>query len=356
MGLRRYAFIALIVVVLVAAAALAGSSTASAAGVAASMIATTVAVATPLTLGALSGVLCERAGVVNIGIEGMMLAAAFFGWAGALYASAVLGLPRGASLAVGVAAAIASGGLLGLAHAALSVTFKVDQIIGGTVINLLAVGLTGFLNRQLFFERTGPFGGEVPRSPGVLPRLSLPGLSDLPVVGRIFEQQPIALAAVALVAITHVALFHTRWGLRARAVGEHPRAAATVGIDVRRLRYESVILGGCVAGLGGAYFTLESVPSFEPLMTNGRGFIALAAMIFGNWTPAGAWAAALVFGAAQALQINLQLFREQIPPSWSFLQHSSIVGLLPYALTMLILTGVIGKTTPPAADGKPYDG
>ncbi len=356
MGFRRYAFIGLIVVVLVAAAALAGSSRLSASSVAVSMIATTIAVATPLTLGALSGVLCERAGVVNIGIEGMMLAAAFFGWAGALYASAVWQLGPLPSLIFGVFAAVITGGLLGLLHAALSVTFKVDQIIGGTVINLLAVGITGFLNRQLFFERTGTFGGEVPRSPGVLPRIHLPVLADLPVVGRIFEQQPITISAVVLVAVVHFGLFRTRWGLRARAVGEHPKAAATVGIDVRRVRYVSVMLGGCVAGLGGAYFTLESVPSFEPLMTNGRGFIALAAMIFGNWAPVGAWAAALVFGAAQALQINLQLFRDQIPPSLSFLQQSSVVGLLPYVLTMLILTGVIGKTTPPAADGKPYDG
>jgi simple sugar transport system permease protein len=175
------------------------------------------------------------------------------------------------------------------------------------------------------------------------------------VVGRIFEQQPVALAAILLVVLIHVALFRTRWGLRARAVGEHPRAAATVGVDVRRVRYGSVVLGGCVAGLGGAYFTLESVPAFEPLMTNGRGFIALAAMIFGNWAPLGAWAAALLFGAAQALQINLQLFREQIPAGLAFLQQSYVVGLLPYLLTMLILTGIIGKTTPPAADGKPYE-
>jgi simple sugar transport system permease protein len=319
------------------------------------MIATTIAVATPLTLGALAGVLCERAGVVNIGIEGMMLTAAFFGCSGALYASGLWHLPPLASLLLGVVVAVIAGGLMGLLHAVLSVTFKVDQIISGTVLNLLAIGLTGFLNRQLFFERAGPFGGHMPRSPGVLPRLHLPVLSDLPVVGRIFEQQPITLAAIVLVAVVHFGLFRTRWGLRARAVGEHPKAAATVGISVRRVRYASVVLGGCVAGLGGAYFTLESIPSFEPLMTNGRGFIALAAMIFGNWAPAGAWAAALVFGAAQALQINLQLFREQIPPSWSFLQQSSIVGLLPYLLTMLILTGVIGKTTPPAADGQPYD-
>ena len=148
---------------------------------------------------------------------------------------------------------------------------------------------------------------------------------------------------------------YTRWGLRTRAVGEHPRAADTVGISVKRMRYWNVIIGGVVAGLGGAYFTLESVPSFEPLMTNGRGFISLAALIFGNWSAFGAWAAALVFGAAQALQINLQFFREQIPAGWAFLQKAYIVGLVPYVLTMIIMTGIIGKTVPPAADGQPYE-
>ena len=155
--------------------------------------------------------------------------------------------------------------------------------------------------------------------------------------------------------ITHYVLFHTRWGLRTRAVGEHPRAADTVGINVYFMRYMNVLIGGAMAGLAGAYFTLESVPSFEPLMTNGRGFISLAAMIFGNWTPFGAWAAALVFGAAQALQINMQLFRDYIPPQWAFLQISYVVGLTPYILTMLILTGIVGKTIPPAEDGKAYD-
>jgi general nucleoside transport system permease protein len=157
------------------------------------------------------------------------------------------------------------------------------------------------------------------------------------------------------VVIVHFVLFYTRWGLRTRAVGEHPRAADTVGINVVRMRYMNVIIGGCIAGLAGAYFTIESVPSFEPGMTNGRGFIALAAMIFGNWSPFGAWAAALVFGSASALQINLQQYRTLIPPQWAFLQQSYVVGLVPYILTMLILTGIIGKTTPPAADGVPYE-
>lgn len=355
MDWRRLGFIGLIILILIGIVILVGGSRVSPLVIVVSMLATTIAVATPLTLGALCGIYCERAGVVNIGIEGMMLASAFFGWFAAIYLNTILGVAPLPSLLAGVLVAVLTGGLLGLLHAVLSVTYKVDQIIGGTVINILAIGISGFLNRQLFFEKGSIFGGQVPHAPGVLPRLRVPVLADIPVAGRIFEQQPIAVAAILLVLLTHFILFYTRWGLRTRAVGEHPRAADTVGINVSRMRYANVIIGGLIAGLGGAYFTLESVPSFEPLMTNGRGFIALAAMIFGNWSPFGAWAAALVFGAAQALQINLQFFREQIPPQWAFLQQAYIVGLVPYLLTMVILTGVIGRTTPPAADGVPYE-
>ena len=355
MNLKRFAFIALIIVVLIGVVVLVGASHNPPLVIIVSMLATTIAVATPLTLGALCGIFCERAGVVNIGIEGMMLASAFFGWFGAIYFNSIMKMAPMPSLLIGVLIAMLTGGLLGLLHAVLSVTFKVDQIIGGTVINLLAVGISGFLNRQLFFEKGSIFGGQVPHAPGVLPRLHIPWLSDINIVGKIFEQQPITIIAVLLVILTHFILFYTRWGLRTRAVGEHPRAADTVGINVIRMRYANVIIGGMIAGLGGAYFTLESVPSFEPLMTNGRGFISLAAMIFGNWSPFGAWAASMVFGAAQALQINLQFFRELIPPQWAFLQQSYVVGLIPYILTMLILTGIIGKTTAPAADGVPYE-
>lgn len=355
MDWRRLGFIGLIILILIGIVILVGGSRVSPLVIVVSMLATTIAVATPLTLGALCGIYCERAGVVNIGIEGMMLASAFFGWFAAIYLNTILGVAPLPSLLAGVLVAVLTGGLLGLLHAVLSVTYKVDQIIGGTVINILAIGISGFLNRQLFFEKGSIFGGQVPHAPGVLPRLRVPVLADIPVAGRIFEQQPIAVAAILLVLLTHFILFYTRWGLRTRAVGEHPRAADTVGINVSRMRYANVIIGGLIAGLGGAYFTLESVPSFEPLMTNGRGFIALAAMIFGNWSPFGAWAAALVFGAAQALQINLQFFREQIPPQWAFLQQAYIVGLVPYLLTIVILTGVIGRTTPPAADGVPYE-
>ena len=364
MELKRFGFIAAIIVVLFSVVVLIGSNQSSALVIIGSMIATTIAVATPLTLGALSGLYCERAGVVNIGIEGMMLSAAFFGWLASLYLNSIFGLEALPSLIGGVVFAILTGGLFALLHAVLSITFKVDQIIGGTVINILAIGITGFLNRQMFFEKGSIFGGNVPHAPGTLPSLAkaidsmcnggCDGLVNS-ISGTVIDQKPIALLAILLVAFTHYVLFYTRWGLRTRAVGEHPRAADTVGINVQRMRYTNVIIGGMMAGLGGAYFTLESVPSFEPLMTNGRGFIALAAMIFGNWTPFGAWAAALVFGASQAMQINLQIFRESIPPQLAVLQISYVVGLTPYILTMLILTGIIGKTTPPAADGQPYE-
>jgi simple sugar transport system permease protein len=372
MDWRRFSFIALIIAVLFGTVVLVGMSQEAPILIIGSMMATTIAVATPLTLGALSGVFCERSGVVNIGIEGMMLAAAFFGWLASIYMNTVFGFTIWPSLIVGVISAILAGGLFALLHAVLSITYKVDQIIGGTVINILAVGVTGFLNRQLFFDKNSVFHGQVPHAPGVLPIVHLPikealeGLCGLfgstpgcivtaDAIGKIFDQKPIAIAAIVLVGVSHYVLFNTRWGLRTRAVGEHPRAADTVGINVVWMRYANVVIGGMLAGLGGAYFTLESVPSFEPLLTNGRGFISLAAMIFGNWTPIGAWAASLVFGASQALQINLQFFRTSIPPEWAFFQNSYAVGQIPYILTMIILTGIIGKTTAPAADGQPYD-
>lgn len=369
MDWKRFSFITLIIVLLFTVVVLVGSAAQKPIVIIASMLATTINVATPLTLGALSGIYCERSGVVNIGIEGMMLTAAFFGWFGAIYMNTILGLAPMPSLLIGLLAALMSGLLMALLHAVLSITFKVDQIIGGTVINILAIGITGFLNRQLFFEKGSIFGGNVPHAPGTLPTIHIPIQEAIEAIcggteacmtvarsfGKIFDQQPIVISAILLVIITHIVLFKTRWGLRTRAVGEHPKAADTVGINVNFMRYMNVLIGGLMAGLGGAYFTLESVPSFEPLMTNGRGFIALAAMIFGNWTPFGAWAASLVFGAAQALQINMQVFRDSIPAQWAILQNSYVVGLTPYILTMLILTGIIGKTVSPAADGQPYE-
>lgn len=369
MDWKRFGFILLIIIVLFGTVVLVGHTKTPAIIIVTSMLATTIAVATPLTLGALSGVFCERSGVVNIGIEGMMLSAAFFGWLAAIYAYHVFNLPQSISIFIGLIMAIVSGMLMGLLLAVLSITYKVDQIIGGTVINILAIGLTGFLNRQMFFGSASVFGGTIPNSPGTLLNIHVPlaeafkpicGASAncvevVRAINTVFDQRPIAISAVLLVFVAHYVLFYTRWGLRTRAVGEHPKAADTVGINVIKMRYANVIIGGALAGLAGAYFTIESVPSFEPLLTNGRGFISLAAMIFGNWTPIGAWTAALVFGASQALNIKMQLFRDVIPPQLAFLQQSYVVGLIPYILTMIILTGVIGRTTPPAADGQPYE-
>jgi simple sugar transport system permease protein len=368
MDWKRFGFIFLIIVVLFGVVVVIGGAQNSPVIIITSMLATTIAVATPLTLGALSGVFCERSGVVNIGIEGMMLSAAFFGWLAAIYMYHIFHFGVGLSIFIGAVSAVVTGMLMGLLLAVLSITFKVDQIIGGTVINILAVGLTGFLNRQLFFGKGSVFGGNVPNSPGVLPTIHIPieeifiplcksdsCIQIVDSINKVFDQKPIAISAILLVFISHYVLFNTRWGLRTRAVGEHPKAADTVGINVFRMRYANVMIGGMLAGLAGAYFTIESIPSFEPLLTNGRGFISLAAMIFGNWTPIGAWTAALVFGASQALNIKLQLFRDLIPPQWAFLQQSYIVGLVPYILTMIILTGIIGRTTPPAADGQPYE-
>jgi simple sugar transport system permease protein len=296
-----------------------------------SILAITITKATPITLGALSGICCERTGVVNIGIEGMMLTAAFAGFMAGVYTH---------NLAIALAFALASGSMMALLHAVLSITFRVDQIISGTVINILAVGLTGYLNRQLF--ATG-----APAGLSVLPSIPFGPLSDLPWIGPIiFQQKPITLTAIVLVFVVHFALFRTRWGLRTRAVGEHPLAADTVGVNVNGLRYLNVLIGGALAGLAGAFFTLESVPHFEPLMTNGRGFIALAAMIFGKWTPFGAWGAALLFGVAEAIPTAMQLQHIDIP--------FQIVGLLPYVLTIVVVAGAVGRATPPAADGIPY--
>ena len=327
----RFLFIIATTTALIVFAVLLRSGGVSAATVAGSMLATTLRFATPITLGALAGLFCERSGVVNIAIEGMMLSAAFGAFLVGSYTQ---------SLWIGMLGGMLTGGLMALLHAWLAVTFKVDQIVSGTVINILAVGLTGFLDSQVL----RPAGL---RSAGLMPLIAIPLLADLPVLGPIFRQQLIAWLAIILVIVAHLVLFYTRWGLRTRAVGENPRAADTVGISVPFMRYANVVIGGIIAGIGGAYFTLESVPSFEVLMTNGRGFIALAALIFGGWTPWGAWGAALLFGAASALQINAQQFG--IPISAQF------VGMFPYLLTIIVLAGVIGRAYPPAAVGQPYE-
>ncbi len=217
----------------------------------------------------------------------------------------------------------------------------VDQIISGTVINILAVGLTGYIRAAFLLK--APHG-----APGVFPYVfQKTPLWDIPILGPIlFQYQPMVYAAMILVPTIWFVLFRTPWGLRTRSVGEHPRAADTLGINVFRTRYVNVILAGCIAGLGGAWFSLETVGSFDDLMTNGRGFIALAAMIVGNWNPIGGAAAALLFGFADALNFKFQILEVGVPHQF--------VGMLPFVLTMVAVAGVVGKTIPPAADGQPY--
>ncbi len=302
-------------------------------GIVVSLLALTLVKATPLTLGCLSGIFCERSGVINIAIEGMMLTAAFTGFT----ASFLTG-----SNAVGITVAILTGALMALLHAVLSIRFKMDQIISGTVINLMAIGLTGYYNRVLYAGRTVP-GVET------LPIIEIPLLSKIPVLGPVlFSHQPLVYTMMILVVVVHVVLFYTNWGLRTRAVGEHPRAADTVGINVFRTRYVNVVIGGMIAGLAGAFLTLEAVGTFEKLMSNGRGFIALAAMIFGKWTPFGSFGAALLFGFAEALSVQLQIWGVTAIP-YQFL------GMLPYVLTTIVLAGVVGRAIPPAAVGQPYE-
>jgi simple sugar transport system permease protein len=293
---------------------------------------TTVQRSVPIVFGALSGVLCERAGVVNIAIEGMLLAGAF---TGAVVASAA------DNIWLGLAAAAVVGALLALLLAILAIRYLVDQIIAGTVINIFAVGITSFIYTRVLTPQQSL------NQPDRFPLMSIPVLSDIPILGPMFFNGSIFLyLAVILVGLIHYALFYTRWGLRVRAVGEHPRAADTVGIDVLRTRYRNVVMGGIVAGLGGAYFTLGSTGSFEPEMTAGRGFIGLAAMIFGAWTPIGSFLASLVFGFADTLQARFSILNVPIP--------SEFLLMLPYIITIVVVAGLVGRVRAPAADGRPY--
>jgi general nucleoside transport system permease protein len=298
------------------------------------MLARMVRLATPIALGAIAGILCERSGVTNIAIEGLMLVGACIGF--------IIALTTGSTW-LGVVAAIAAGGITVLLHALLSIRFKVDQIISGTVINILAVGVTGFLRNNVILpmQQAGQAGAALPAVP-------IPLLSQIPIVGPIlFNHQPIAYAMLIMVPLTSLLLFRTPWGLRTRSIGEHPRAADTMGINVNRMRYMNVFFSGLVAGLAGAWFSLEASFNFDDLMTNGRGFIALAAMIFGKWTPFGALGGALIFSSADALQIKIQGFSFELP--------SQFLQMLPYVITIVVLAGIIGRARPPAAVGKPYE-
>jgi ABC-type uncharacterized transport system permease subunit len=286
----------------------------------------------PLTIGAMSGILCERAGVVNIAIEGMMLTAAMMG----TIISSV------STPWIGLLASVLSGGLLGLVHAVISIKYRTDQIISGTVINIFSVGITSFISAK--FMQIYP---EI-NSPNVFRPVEIPVLGQIPLLGPVlFKNNIFVYAMFIFVILLTWLLYKTRWGLRLRSVGEHPEAADTLGINVFKTRYMAVILGGMMAGFAGAYFTLGSVGRFDSAMTAGRGFIALAAMIFGNWNPLGGLVAGLLFGFSDSLAASLALLRVPIP--------SEFLLMTPYVLTMLVLAGVVGRGQMPAADGQPYE-
>jgi simple sugar transport system permease protein len=292
----------------------------------------TFLLALPLIFGALSGVLCERSGVVNVAIEGQLLMGAF---AGALVGTMT------ASVWAGLAAAAVGGVLISLLLAVFTIRYLVDQVVMGIVLNLLAVGLTGFLYERLM--QTDPQRYNQPPHFGTW---EIPLLADIPVIGpALFRGHIFLYLALILVVVVQLALFRTRWGLRTRAVGEHPTAADTLGVRVLGLRYRNLMLAGVIAGIGGASYTL-ALYSFTKNMIGGKGFIALAALIFGRWSPTGALLAALFFGFADQLSAYLGAINSIIP--------SEFLAMLPYLATILAVAGLVGKVRAPAASGKPY--
>jgi len=300
----------------------------------AGLLRVTVVRAVPLTLGALAGILCERSGTVNIAIEGMMLIAAFV--------STVIASMT--NLWLGMLAGIVSSALVAYIHGILTIKYKVDHVISGTVINIFATGITSFLSSK-FIQKTEM---QYLNEPGMFPQIEIPILSKIPFIGSIlFSHNLYVYAMFILVPFLTVELFSTRWGLRLRSVGEHPKAADTLGINVNRTRYMGLILGGMLAGFAGTYFTLGSSGRFDELMTAGRGFIALAAMIFGNYYPFGAMGAGFLFGFFDSLAAKASILKVPIP--------SDILGMLPYLATIVVLAGVVGKSNAPAAEGKAYE-
>ncbi|MGL5857607.1 MAG: ABC transporter permease [Angustibacter sp.] len=295
----------------------------------------TVLLAVPLVLGALAGIVSERSGVINVAIEGQMLAGAFLA---AVVASASGSLLAGAFGGAGVGAVV--GGVL----AVFAIRYLVNQVVLGVVINLLVLGLTGFLYSQLLQTNAQDLN-----SPAVFAPIPIPLLSDIPVLGPLlFRGNLLVYATYALLVAVQVALFRTRWGLRTRAVGEHPRAADTLGINVNRLRRRNCLVAGAIAGLAGAYISIGSVGAFSGNMTAGRGFIALAAVIFGRWSPVGALGAALLFAFCSALQTVLSIIGTPVEVPSQFL------AMLPYVATIVVVAGVVGRVHAPAADGVPY--
>jgi len=292
----------------------------------------TLAAAVLLLLPALGGVISERSGVVNIAMEGMMLTGAFFGVVADL-------AWHNAWLATGVA--VLAGALMATIHAVVSIQFRADQIVSGIAINIFAAGLTVFLVNRIYglqdVGHVGPTEG--------LPYINVPGLDQIPFFGKVlFQQNVVVYMALVLLVLVHVILFRTRLGLRIRAVGEHPQAADTAGLNVYAIRYSSVITSGLLSGLAGAFLAIGVSNTFVPNMTDGRGYIALAAMIFGKWTPFGAFVACLIFGLGQAVYDNNSIIH--VSPY--------LLSMLPYILTLVVLAGVVGRSTPPAADGLPY--
>jgi general nucleoside transport system permease protein len=297
-----------------------------------SLIAATLRWATPLIFAAIGGMFSERSGVVNIALEGMMLAGAFFG---------IWGAVRFEHWAFGLATAGAAGGALALIHAFFSIHLRADQIVSGTAINFLALGLTGYLYIDLYGDQG------TPTELSTIPNVHLSFLDGVYFIGPILGDMNLMIwLALATVVLSWIVMFRTPIGLRIRSVGEHPRAADTVGISVARIRYGAVVVSGILAALGGAYLSIGFVGSFGENMTVGRGFIALAALIFGMWKPFGAFGAALLFGFSSALARSLPEYSEQA---------ALLFETLPYVLTLIAVGGLIGRSIPPAAIGRPYE-
>lgn len=298
--------------------------------------------ATPVALGAMTGLWCERSGIINIGIEGMMLASAGVGF----MSFALLGAASSVAwLWVAVLVAILTGGLLALLLAVLSINFGINQIVAGVVINLFALGLTGFLRSEVIVPNGNSKGLSTTE-------FGVPLLSRLPILGEtLFQGKPIHYAMYAVVGLTWLVMFRTAWGLRVRSCGENPHAAETLGIDVITVRYQAVVVGGFIAGMAGAWFSLESQSGFEDNMTNSAGFIALAALIFGKWTPWGAFAGALLFGFARALGSRLQFLQVEIG---GFGIPSEFFQSLPFVVTIVVVAGALGRSIAPAAEGQPF--
>jgi simple sugar transport system permease protein len=287
----------------------------------------------PLIFGAMSGLICEKSGVINIAIEGQLLAAAFV--------SAVVA-SISSNMIIGLISGPIAGALISLILAYFSIKFQVDQVILGFVINVLVLGLTNFFYTQLLIPYESTWNASSSFS-----TIAIPGLSKLPIIGpTLFNQTIIVYLMYIIIFGVQFALFKTRWGLRTRSIGEHPVAADSVGIDVNRLRFKNVIISGLVAGLGGAYFTVGAVGPFSAEMTAGAGFIALACLIFGKWTPKGVIIAALFFGFADYLQGTLSIIGVPIP--------SEFMLMVPYVATIIAVSGLVGRVRAPAADGIPF--